>query len=232
MERLPDVAITGHQAALFTSPEVDGEAVGGEAVAGEAVPSEQPGATMPDEGPLFVAQWTDRQYELELWGYLPDTDAFLEVAATVEAVDAVTWLAALPESAVSPEGLAGTVQTMLADVPIPPGLDPHALAPAGDVVRDRYHLGADVTGAVACAWISRWVDATARGDTAAGQEAVEAMATSRQWDILQEMEPQGGWSEEVWEMSAAIAGDGTVDRGRPDIPVAEEYVSSLGCDGP
>lgn len=220
MERLPDVTITGHQAALFTSPEVDGEAVEGDG----------PEPTVPDEGPLFVAQWTDREYELELWGYLPDADAFLDVATTVEAVDAATWLAALPESTVSPEGLAGTVQTMLADVPLPPGLDPHALATGTGVVRDRYHLGVDVTGAVACGWIARWVDATATGDTAAAQEAVDAMGTSPEWDILQEMEPQGGWSEVVWELSAAMAGDGTVDRGRPDIPLADEYVNSLGCD--
>ena len=52
---------------------------------------------------------------------------------------------------------------MLAGVPHPEGFDIVALQ-SGDGIRDRYQLGAQVAGAVACAWIEQWVDARRAGD--------------------------------------------------------------------
>jgi len=181
-------------------------------------------------GDEFVALWRDREYGVELRVGMPDAAAFETLAASVEAVDVDEWLAALPASVVRPDDRAAVVEQMLADIPRPTGFDPAPLMRDDGVVAERYQLGARVTGAVACRWIGQWVDATSRGDAAAAQQAVDAMNSSFEWDVLQAMEPEGGWSSVVWELATAIATDGTVDGGAPDIPVADAYRQGLGCD--
>lgn len=202
--RLDDTTLAGHRAAVFRS--------GG------------------PERPHFVALWQDGSYGLEVRGDFPDLEAFVDLAGTIEPVDVDTWLSAMPPTAVRPESRAAAVRQMLADIPLPVGFDAASLSTGPGSVRDRYQLGAEVTGRVACAWIRQWVDATRTGDTAAAHQAVEAMASSHDWDILVELEDQGGWSPSVWKYADAIATDGTVDGGLPDIPVADSYGEALGCD--
>ena len=118
-------------------------------------------------------------------GLASDTDAFRAVLASLHEVDVDTWLSAMPESVVKPTSQADVIENMLAGIPLPPGLDRRSI-PTTDAVRDRYQLGAQVTGTVACAWIDRWVGARRVGDEAAAREAVDAMSTSRTWPVLQE----------------------------------------------
>jgi hypothetical protein len=181
-------------------------------------------------GSEFIALWRDRGYGVELRARVPDAGAFLAVAGSIEPVSPDEWLAALPASTVKPADRATVVDDMLADIPLPAGFDPAPLRRDDGRVTDRYQLGAQVTGAVACSWIGQWVDATSRGDAAAARQAVDAMNSSFDWDVLRQMEPEGGWSSVIWEYATAIATDGTLDGGRPDIPMADEYRMGLGCE--
>lgn len=177
----------------------------------------------------YVVLWRDEEHGLEARGVFPDFATFQELVGTLKRVDVDGWLSAMPESVVKPDGRAAAVEEMLADVPIPTSLNVEELK-AGERISDRYQLGAKVTGTVACAWIEQWVNAKATSNDASAKEAVDAMATSRDWAILIEMNEVGGWSEAVWELAEAIATDGLVFTGR-QTPVEESYRSALGCPG-
>src|SRR5262249_15510938 len=138
------------------------------------------------------------------------------------------WLSAMPASVVQPADQATVVDEMLKGVPLPAGFDAQGLV--REDVRDRYQLGAKVSGAVACAWIGQWVVARRDGDTAATSAAVAAMATSRGWTILKEMQAEGDYPEVLWQYADAIAGPGTVEGGKT-LSVEESYRQALGCPG-
>ena len=174
-----------------------------------------------------VALWLHGDYMVEARGLAADADAFRETLASLHEVDVDTWLSAMPASVVQPAQQAEAVDEMLAGVPLPPGFVAASIPPS-DAVRDRYQLGAQVVGTVACAWIDRWVDARRDGDEAATREAVDAMSTSRTWPVLQEMNEEGDYPEVVWELAAAMETNGPVPAGRP-MTVEEAYVAALGC---
>lgn len=171
--------------------------------------------------------WSSDGYALELRtdfaGDFLDEEGFQRVLASLKDVDVDTWLAAMPATVVLPDARLATVREMLDGIPLPDAFEREPLS-AGDAVKDRYQLGAAVTGAVACAWIRQWV----RGDARARREAVTAMGTSRRWPILLAMRDQGDWSEVVWEYADALAGDGTVLGGKV-LTVEESYGAALGC---
>jgi hypothetical protein len=85
-----------------------------------------------------------------------------------------------------------------------------------------------VAGSVACAWIDRWAQARRAGDGAAEREAADAMATSRRWRVLNEMNADGDYPEVLWEYAAAMASGGTVEGGRA-MSVEESARDGLGC---
>jgi hypothetical protein len=201
----------------------DGEPLDGRTIAGHE-------ALVFQSGGEFVALWRDRSYGVELRARWPDVDAFLALSASVEPVGAQEWLAALPAGVVRPADRAAVAEQMLADIPLPAGFDTAPLLRDDGLVSDRYQLVARIIMPVTCAWVGQWVDATAAADAAAAQEAVDAMATSFDWDALREIQDQGGLSGVIWEYATAIATDGTLDGGAPDIPVADVYRMSLGCD--
>lgn len=175
----------------------------------------------------FTALWLDGDKSLEMRGVFPTVEDYMAVAETLEFVDEERWLAAMPSDVVQPNERAEVVEEMLADIPVHPDVDVDELK-KGSTVKDRYQLGALVTGSVACEWIEQWGDAEASGDEAAARESVDAMATSHDWAVLEEMAPQGGWSEVVWEYADAMAGDGNVSGGI-SAPIEESYRSGLGC---
>ena len=177
---------------------------------------------------VFTALWRDSKHSLELRGAFPTVTEYRTVAETLQSVDVNTWLSAMPENVVKPDARATSVEEMLIDIPVHPRVDVEKLK-ASERVTDRYQLGAKVTGAVACAWIGQWVEAKSEGDNRRAQRAVDALATSRNWAILNEMDEAGGWPEVVWELAAAMPDDATVSGGRP-MTIAESYESSLGCE--
>jgi len=95
-------------------------------------------------------------------------------------------------------------------------------------VHDRYQLGAKVAGSVACRWIERWIGADAAGDTQAAQQAIDAMATSRRWAILVEMDADGDYPEALWELADATATGNQVSGGER-MTVQASYANTLGC---
>ena len=191
------------------------------AAAGEARLLRYPGT---DE---YVAVWAHGDYVVEARGRATDVESFKALLASLHEVDVDTWLSAMPASVVHPAQQTGAVDEMLAGIPLPPGFDAASI-PTSDAVRDRYQLGAQVAGTVACAWIDRWVTARRDGDEAAVREAVDAMATSTSWPILREMNAEGDYPEVLWGLAAAMETGGSVPAGRP-MTVEETYAESLGC---
>ncbi|MEZ5098782.1 MAG: hypothetical protein R3C15_03055 [Thermoleophilia bacterium] len=178
----------------------------------------------------FRALWVDGDAYVELRGAAPDLDAFAALLDRLRRVGVDEWLTAMPVSVVRPAARAEVVAEMLRGLPLPPGLDVDALG-RGDVVRDRYQLGAAVAGRVACGWLDRWAAGKRAGDDAAMREAAAAMATSRAWPILREMQAQGAYPDAVWELADAVKGDGTVVGGK-ELRLEDAYQSALGCGVP
>jgi hypothetical protein len=177
----------------------------------------------------YVAVWLDGDYMVEARGLAPDAEEFRATLAALDEVDVDTWLSAMPASVIQPALQAEVVDEMLEDIPLPPGFDRTTIV-TGSAVRERYQLGAQVAGAVACAWIDRWVTARRAGDEVGARAAVEAMATASSWPVLQEMEDEGDYPEVVRQYATAMAGDGFVPAGRP-MTVEESYAAALGCPG-
>ena len=152
--------------------------------------------------------------------------------------EAASWRAALGDNVVTPERVSSVVAEMMRDIPLPADFQPSRMRYDNGVqifgVRlflDRYQLGAEVAGAATCAWVEQWLQADAAGDEEALLEATEAMATSSDWAILQEMNPAGDYPEAVWETAAAMKTDGVLF---PDTPalgwtLANWTNDALGC---
>jgi hypothetical protein len=167
------------------------------------------------EGKTFVEIQADE---------LGSEDAYRQLLDSFEHTDVNTWLAAMPPSVVQPSDRAATVDEMLKGIPLPPGFDVAALK-QGDTVSDRYQLGANVAGSVACEWLDRWTEGLANGDRAEVQQAKDALATSHDWPILQEMDKQGDYPEAIWDFAKDRLGSSGFGRNSTD-----NYKASLGCN--
>lgn len=177
----------------------------------------------------FAATWLQAGYGLEARGIASDLAAFRRVVGTLHEVTVNQWLSAMPASVVRPDGRSKVVLAMLEGVPLPPHFDVAALIRAdGGTVLDRYQLGAKVTGAVGCTWLRRWVEARRAGDAAGIRQAVDALATSHHWRVLQEMQAAGAWSQVFWEYADAAATNAPVAGGKP-LSIEESYHDALGC---
>lgn len=151
---------------------------------------------------------------IELRGGVGDEAAFKRfLAESIAKVDVPTWLAALPPEMVTAGNAGDRLEEVLADIPVPPGFERTGLEEA--VALDRYQFGARVTGAVTCGWLRSWES----GDAAAKRRAVEALATSREWDVLQEMDTDGDYPEAIWQYANELA-EGRISQG---------YREGLGC---
>lgn len=159
---------------------------------------------------------------VEVRGRLGGHAAYETVLHSLRRVDVDTWLAAMPASVVGPEARAETVERMLHEIPYPPGFDPGRIEDETAVL-NHYALGVRVADAVACGWVESWLTARRSGDVPAEQDAVAAMASSRQWPLLRRMEREvkAGWSLNIWHAAAELR-RGQLDRGfrqalvRPD----------------
>ena len=154
---------------------------------------------------------------------LGSEDAYMGLLQSLQPTDVDSWLAAMPPSAVQPNDRAATVRKMLRGIPLPPAFDVKALQ-RGDIVSDRYQLGAQVTGTVACEWLDRWTAAARDGDGPKLRQARAAMATSRDWPILREMDRQGDYPEEIWDFARDRLGSSGFGRN-----TAHNYYPGLGC---
>jgi hypothetical protein len=161
---------------------------------------------------------------LEFRAGAADVDAFKVLLATLKRVDTDTWLSAMPASVVKTADREVTINQMLQGVAVPPGFDPRDIKGA-DLTKDRYQLGAAVTGTVACQWFERWADAREKNDPVKEREATAAMATAKGWPILNEMAKEGDYPEVLFEYVAAMpSGDWYGG------PLIGEVNSGLGCE--
>jgi len=181
------------------------------------------------DGAVFVEIRGDRLSET----------AYKAVLGSLEQVDVDAWLDAMPESVVKPDERADAVDEIVADMPIPPGVNLEALKSDAGAL-ERYQLVAETTSAVACGWLDQWAAAYKGGDAAAEAEATAALQSSHQWAALKEIQHQGGYSAVVWEIADWVKNDqreyllGTgVSSGNPDGRVygyGPRYATALGCD--
>ncbi|BBH67751.1 hypothetical protein ACTI_44360 [Actinoplanes sp. OR16] len=142
---------------------------------------------------------------------------FDELLPKVVKVDAETFLKSLPDEIITPGDVREEAPKLLADVPLPPGFDIASLEKGG--ANDPYQFGAFVAGQVTCGWIGEYQRADEAGDDAAAKKAAAALATSRQWKVLQDMNAAGDYPEVVWDLADKVGGG--------EVP--EWYKDGLGC---
>jgi hypothetical protein len=167
----------------------------------------------------YTAFWRSGDVTVEARAPASSPEAFAELLGRFHSVGAETWLRALPDSAVTPADHGTAVDAMLHGLPLPPGFDAAALRRDART-RDRYQLGAQVAGAVACGWIEAWL----KGD----KRAAPALATARDWQVLKDMNAEGDYPEVLWQYADAVAHGGTVPGGKP-LTMEESYKDALGC---
>jgi hypothetical protein len=81
---------------------------------------------------------------------------------------------------------------------------------------------------VACGWVAEWIDARGVGDQGRIDAAVTAMAGSRDWPILREMDAEGDYPEVLWQYADALAGEPLVAESK--ATVENSYRAALGCE--
>jgi hypothetical protein len=134
-------------------------------------------------------------------------------------VETATFAENLPDGFVGPDDELEVAREMLADVPLPPGTAVEQL-PQGEI-NTRYHFAAGTVGQVVCRWYEIGIAARRAGDTAEAEQAVTALASSREWAVLQEMQAQGGYADAIWEVADSAAAGFTADM--------EQVSQGLGC---
>jgi hypothetical protein len=180
----------------------------------------------------FTGIWSASDVEYEFVGHEfggeDGEEDFRSVLRALRRVSETDWTASLSDEIVSDR--ASTIRQYLSDIPLPPGFDTTAVEEGP--IEHWYQVGADTVRAVSCGWLDYWVSAKSAGDQASMQQAVDAMAGSRQWSILIDMSAEGGFHEMVWEYADAIATDGTVSGGYESadvLTVEGSYTNAFGC---
>ncbi len=174
-------------------------------------------------GNAFSAIWTSGSRVLEFGGRAVDMAAFKAELTMLHHVDNTTWLEAMPPSVISTADRGEAIRKMLRGIPLPPGFDARQI-PGSELDRDRYQLGAAVTGTVTCEWFAYWSRARRTGDTARVNRAVAAMATASRWPVLRQMSHNGDWPQFLIAYTKAMP-SGELD-GRS---LEQDVNSSLGC---
>lgn len=146
------------------------------------------------------AIWREDGYTLELEAAVPDQAAFEERLSWLTKVDTQAWLEAMPAAVVKAADFKGTVREMVKDIPLPKTFS-IARVPDEGLTTDREAVGTQVAGTVTCLWLQQWARARRSGDEAAELEADKAMATSRHWKVLTDVEATNGYSPLVWEIT-------------------------------
>jgi hypothetical protein len=171
----------------------------------------------------ITALWRYDDRVLEFRAGVADVAAFKVLLAALKQVDVDTWLLAMPDSVVKTKDRTAVIAEMLRGVTLPPGFDPGTIT-GEKLTKDRYQLGAAVSGTVACTWFKRWSDARRAGDEAGVREAIAAMKTATDWPILKEMAGPGDYPEVMWSFAKAMPSGDWYGR-----PLEGDVDSGLGC---
>ena len=208
----------GRQLELRWSPDAidkkDLEQVASARVAGaEAFVGRYPGTAD------YTALWTDGESFVLARGGAATPDAFLAVLQRLDKVSAEDWLSALPAERGRAARPGGRDRRDARGHPAPARLrgaqrrrTPRATATnSARSSRARWRAAGS----------SRWMD----GD----KEAAKALATSRRWPILLEMNAEGDYPEVLWQYADAVNGNSDVPAGKLGLTVDETYKDALGC---
>jgi hypothetical protein len=137
-------------------------------------------------------------------------------------VDEAGFEATLPDSFVTDDEREAAIAAVLdeidavADPLLPKGVDRSSITSDQN---DSYQFGAELSGAVACAWLDEFADAKQAGDEDRAAVAVEVLSTSPNWPVLNRMNDSGYYPEVIWEYADKVAA-GEVPQG---------YSDGLGC---
>ncbi len=161
-----------------------------------------------DVGDHTALRPVENGHFLEVRGFGMDAATFAAILPQLQMVDAAAFDAALPAD-YAHDGERGTRIDQLLDgigqyaVPLlPDGVDRSWVTSDQS---DPVQLGTEVADRVACAWLAQYADARAAGDDAAARQAVEVMATSRQWPVLQQIKADSDEPEWIWWASDELA---------------------------
>jgi hypothetical protein len=152
------------------------------------------------EDRTMIAFWAEGGRTLSLKAAVPNQAAFEERLGWLTKVDSQEWLEAMPAAVVKAADFKGTVRKMIEGIPLPKTFAIDRVPDEG-LTTNREQIGSQVAGTISCLWLRQWAAALNSGDTAAAEEAVEAMATSRHWKILTDVEATNGYSPLVWEVA-------------------------------
>jgi hypothetical protein len=173
----------------------------------------------------ITALWRYDDRVLEFRAGAADIAAFKVLLAALKQVDVDRWLLAMPASVVKTQDRSAVIAAMLRGVTVPPGFDPSTIK-GEKLTKDRYQLGAAVSGTVACTWFKRWSDGRKNGDEAKVREAIAAMKTATDWPILKEMAGPGDYPEVLWSFVKAMPSGEWYGRA-----LEGDVDSGLGCAG-
>lgn len=151
----------------------------------------------------MIAFWAEGGRTLSLKAAVPSQAAFEERLGWLTKVDTQQWLEAMPPAVVKAADFTGTVREMIEGIPLPKTFSISRVPDEG-LTTNREQIGSQVAGTISCLWLRQWGAAINSGDTAAAGEAVEAMATSRHWKILTDVESTNGYSPLVWELADSM----------------------------
>jgi hypothetical protein len=172
----------------------------------------------------ITALFTYDNRVLEFRAGAADVDAFKALLAKLTRVDTDAWLSAMPASVVKTKARPTAIDAMLKGIPLPPGFKTTDIKGA-DLTKDRYQLGAAVSGTVTCQWFKLWSDARNAGDQAAIDKAIAAMATAKDWPVLKDMTKDGDYPEVLIDYANAMPSGNWYGR-----PLVGDVKEGLGCD--
>ena len=160
---------------------------------------------------------------IELRGAGMDKAAYLALLDRLQLVDQDTFEATLPDSFVRSDERSTEIDKILDGI----GGVAHPLLPDGversSITSDQsddYQLGAEISGAVACAWLDEFKAATRAGAEQRVQRAEQVLATTHDWPVLQQMNDRGDYPEVLWQLAdQAAAGQ-----------LPDWYADGLGCN--
>lgn len=150
---------------------------------------------------VMVTRPPEDGFALRVEGRDLSRSQFMELLPTVRSVNEAGFEAAMPDNVVTPSDRRAVISEMLTDVDVPGGFDRASIDLTGYDMRDS--VAQSVAEAVGCAWVRQWRDAHDSGGDVQ-QEADDAMAASRKWDMLTEMDKTYGFAEGFWRDAQSL----------------------------
>jgi hypothetical protein len=143
---------------------------------------------------------------------------FQQVLDRVVRVGPEEYLASLPQSVVTPGEVLTEATEILADVPLPPGLDVPGIEVDGINSPDMFT--SRVMRTVTCRWLAEWQRADKAGDESGSETAAATLRGATGWKVYKDKKDAGGWSQQIRDLAAEAA----------DADYPDGYENRLDCN--